>query len=100
MTNATVYLSLCLQELEEVDEKLQKFCTTFQDLYGREHCTPNMHMYLHLKQSILNNGPVYIGVSLLNVLMEFWEACKNWASPELQMLKKFLTYQDLLLLCY
>ena len=41
--------SISLQELEEADEKLQKFCRTFQDLYGREHCTPNMHMHLHLK---------------------------------------------------
>ena len=54
-------------------------------------------MHLHLKESVLNYGPVYGFWCFLferfnEVLGSFQ---KNWISPELQMLKKFITYQDL-----
>ena len=38
---------------------LLQFCKKFQQLYGSDECTPNMHMHLHLKESILDYGPVY-----------------------------------------
>ena len=91
--------SITLESLETPDKKLCEFCKAFEHLYCKEHCTPNMHMHLHLKDSILNYGPVY-GFwcfpfeRFKGVLGSFQ---KNWVSPELQMFKIFLTYQDLLL---
>ena len=38
---------------------LLQFCKKFRQLYGSDECTPNMHMHLHLKESILDYGPVY-----------------------------------------
>lgn len=38
---------------------MTEFCISFVTLYGREKTTPNMHMHLHLKDSILDYGPVY-----------------------------------------
>jgi hypothetical protein len=67
-------------------------------LYGKEHATPNIHMHLHLKDSILNYGPVYafwcFPFERFNGVLGSFQ--KNWVSPELQMIKKFLTYQHLL----
>ena len=35
------------------------FCKTFETLYGRHRVTPNMHLHAHLKDCILDFGPVY-----------------------------------------
>ena len=45
--------------LVSADLYLQQFCKKFQQLYGSEECTPNMHMHLHLKDSLSDYGPVY-----------------------------------------
>lgn len=90
---------ITLQELERADENLVEFCKAFETLYGKENCTPNMHMHLHLKQSVFNYGPVYgfwcFPFERFNGILGSFQ--KNWVSPELQMFRKFLTYQDLLL---
>ena len=56
-------------------------------------------MHLHLKDSVLNYGPVYgfwcYPFERFNGILGNFQ--KNWLSPELQMFKKFLTFQDLLL---
>ena len=44
------------------DKYLLQFCRNFAaltSLFGSEACTPNMHLHLHLKDSILDYGPVY-----------------------------------------
>ena len=41
------------------DLYFQQFCKKYQQLYGSEECTPNMHMHLHLKDSLTDYGPVY-----------------------------------------
>ena len=40
-----------------LDDILFAFCPRFEQLHGAEKCTPNIHMYLHLKQCILDYGP-------------------------------------------
>ena len=47
------------QEVETAHELLKLFNNTFVGLIGKEHCTPNMHMQLHIKSCILDFGPVY-----------------------------------------
>lgn len=36
-----------------------KFCKHVEQLYGANVITPNMHMHLHLKENLLDYGPVY-----------------------------------------
>ena len=68
-------------------------------LYGKEKCTPNMHMHMHLSKSIQNYGPVTafwcFPFERFNGILGTFQ--KNWISPE-QMAKKFISYQDLLLI--
>lgn len=46
-------------DVQTADQYLLHFCRSFQALYGPEACTPNMHLHLHLKESLLDYGPVY-----------------------------------------
>ena len=48
---------LGMSQLSEADVLLQKFCTLVQELYGDRACTINMHMHLHLIQSLQDFGP-------------------------------------------
>ena len=48
-----------MKELDEADEKLMEFCTTFENLYGKDYCNINMHLHGHLHACILDHGPVY-----------------------------------------
>ena len=41
------------------DTYLIKFCKKFEELYGEGRVTPNMHLHGHLKDCILEMGPVY-----------------------------------------
>ena len=90
--------SLSMDDLIRADEKLLEFCRSFEVLYGKERCTPNMHMHMHIKESILNYGPVYgfwcFPFERYNGVLGSFQS--NWISPELQMIRKFITYQDLL----
>ena len=45
--------------LDAADQYLLQFCKVFQRLYGAQHCTINMHLHLHLKEIVLDYGPVY-----------------------------------------
>lgn len=38
---------------------LIEFCTTFQNLYGKENLNMNLHLHGHLKECLLDFGPVY-----------------------------------------
>lgn len=72
---------LCQMTITKVEvisahELLLKFCKTFEDLYGAEKCTPNMHMACHLKECVFDYGPLLrFGVSLSNDIMEQWREC-------------------------
>ena len=39
--------------------RLHKFCKGIENIYGKDICTPNIHMHLHLKQCLIDFGPVY-----------------------------------------
>lgn len=47
------------EECVEADQKLMRFCVMFEALCGKEKCTPNMHLHGHLKDCILDYGPVF-----------------------------------------
>lgn len=49
-------------ELNLADAFLIKFCKTVESLYGKDEITPNMHLHGHLKDVLLDYGP----------MQEFW----------------------------
>jgi len=76
---------------------LTEFCKQFLILYGPTACTPNLHLCLHLKQCLLDYGPVH----------GFWcfsfERCNGCLSNfhtnnkdkvEVQLMRKFLRMQN------
>lgn len=41
------------------DNLLQKFCLSFENLYGEDRVIPNMHLHCHLKECMFDFGPIY-----------------------------------------
>ena len=50
---------ITVEQVNEGDKLLMEFCEAFQNLYGKEHYTINLHLHGHLKQCILDFGPIY-----------------------------------------
>lgn len=83
---------LSLEDINLADALLLQFCKKVEDTHGNSAITPNMHMHGHLKEVILNYGP----------LQEFWcysferyngilgKQPTNNRNIEPQLLKKFL----------
>lgn len=44
---------------KKADEELMSFCKQFEELCGKERCTPNMHLHGHLLECVMDYGPVY-----------------------------------------
>ena len=70
----------------------------FERLYGKEYCTPNIHMMCHICESMFDYGP--LSAFLAFTFERYNGALENtklsWCGPENPMLTKFL---DLQLLC-
>ena len=87
--------------MNEADILLMQFCKTFQELYnnyyGDKKCTPNMHLHCHLHQTILDYGPAHsswcFAFERFNSIFESFQ--KNWIHPEVQLMAKFLRFQDM-----
>ena len=47
------------QNLRDADKHFEEFCQSFVSLYGKEHCTMNLHLHCHLKERVEDYGPVY-----------------------------------------
>ena len=55
---------LCQKSISEMDVNvadvlLTQFCQRVESMYSKSVITPNMHMHCHLKEVILDYGPVY-----------------------------------------
>ena len=85
------------QEILNAHELLVEFCKSFQQLYGANACTPNLHMACHLRESLLDYGPLpafwCFSFERYNGILE--GMCRSWLSPEKQMFSKFLNLQYL-----
>lgn len=46
-------------DIELADRLLLSFCQKFEELYGSAYITPNMHLHCHLKDCVLDYGPLY-----------------------------------------
>ena len=70
--------------------------SSFAKLYGAKHCTVNMHLHLHLKEIVLDYGPVYsfwcFSFERMNgILGDYFTNNQN---IEVQFMKKFLMHQQ------
>ena len=93
---------LCLPLITEVQITkahllIVEFCQMFENLYGANNCTPNMHMACHLKESLLDYGPL---ASFWCFPFERYNGClegmkKSWMGPEKQIFLKFLDLQSM-----
>ena len=85
------------QDVLSADLFLLQFCRTFETLYGKDCCTPNMHLHTHLKQSILDFGPLH---SFWCYAFERYNGIlgsvpTNQKSIESQLMRRFCREQNL-----
>ena len=86
-----------VQEVQDRHVLLLHFFSTFQEKYGRNRVTPNMHLHTHLKACILDYGP----------LCSFWlysfkqfngmlGSCSTNNRPvQIQIMRHFFQKQDI-----
>ncbi|OAD79047.1 hypothetical protein PHYBLDRAFT_164129 [Phycomyces blakesleeanus NRRL 1555(-)] len=51
--------SVTYSEIDSAYQLLREFGKECETLYGESSITPNMHLHMHLRESMLNFGPVY-----------------------------------------
>ena len=84
-----------LSDVARADSLMQQFCVQFERLYGEKACTVNMHLHLHLYQSILDYGPTYgfwlYAFERYNGILGSYHTNNN--AIESQIMRKFLETQ-------
>ena len=84
--------TLSVIEIDLADILLLKFCNRVQELYGSTAITPNMHLHCHLKEIMLDYGPVQefwlFSFERYNGLLES-QPTNNRAIEE-QLMKRFI----------
>ena len=82
-------------EVVIADQYLLQFCRNFEALHGAEVCTPNMHLHLHLKDSLIDYGPIYafwlFSFERFNGLLGTYSTNKR--NIEIQLMRKFINQQ-------
>lgn len=88
--------TITTSDVTQADRYLLEFCKQFALLYGEDRCTPNMHLHLHLKQCLLDYGPVAsfwcFGFERLNGVLGRYHT--NNQTIEAQFMRKFLSDQQ------
>lgn len=51
--------SISVNEIEQFHSMIHEFCVGVEEIYGKEFCTPNIHLHMHIKNCLLDFGPVY-----------------------------------------
>lgn len=78
-------------DLNIADGLILKFCKSAEALYGKSIVTPNMHLHNHLKEVILDHGPITsfwcFSFERFNGILG--SAPTNKRSVELQLMRKF-----------
>lgn len=84
-------------DVATADIFLLNFCRRFEILYGKENCTPNLHLHLHLKDCLLDYGPSHsfwcFSFERFNGLLGSFHT--NRKSVEAQIMRKFVNTQHL-----
>ena len=58
-TSLLCHRAVTLKELDKADALPMDFYEMFEQLYGKERCTIYIHLHGHLKECMLDFGPVY-----------------------------------------
>ena len=84
-------------DIVTTDLLLLTFCKRFEQLYGSENCTPNLHLHLHIKDCLLDYGPSHafwcFSFERYNGLLGSFHTNKR--SIEQQIMRKFVNAQHL-----
>ena len=87
---------ITLEEVQLAHSLLKLFNQTYERLLGKEYCTPNMHMQLHIKDCILDFGPVYgfwcYSFERYNGILGQYQT--NNKSITVQLMRKFLEHHN------
>lgn len=85
--------TISLQEIAEADRHILHFCKTYVTLYGKQYCTPNLHLHGHIASCIEDYGPVYafwlFSFERLNGILGSYHTNNNHVS--LQLMRKFVS---------
>ncbi len=80
-----------IQQVNEGDFLIMEFCKVFEQLYGKQYYTMNLHLHGHLKDCILDYGPVYsfwlFSFERLNGILGSYHT--NCREISLQLMRKF-----------
>ena len=64
---------ISVAEANEAHIFLKAYNNNFSEIYGEQRCKPNMHLALHLRESILDYGPIFsCWTSHLSATTEYW----------------------------
>ena len=89
-------------EIELADAFLLQFCRRAESLYGKNMITPNMHLHCHLKQSLLDYGPIHnfwlFSFERYNGILEHFPS--NNRSIEIQLMQRFIREFELSSSCH
>ena len=85
-------MNLTVSDIELVDCLLTQFCSQVEVLYWPDFITPNMHLHCHLKDCVLDYGPVHnfwlFTYERYNGILENFPT--NHHSIKTQLMKRFL----------
>ena len=88
--------SISMHELDTADSFLMEFCETFERHYGKQHLNINMHLQGHLKECLLDFGPLYafwlFSFERLNGILESYHT--NGHDIPIQLMRRFMATGD------
>ncbi len=88
-------LKISSSDIAQAHTCILNYCKKFEEVCGKEYCTPNMHMACHLKSNLIDYGPIAsfwtFSFERYNGILESMKM--SWRNPEKQMLLKFLDMQ-------
>lgn len=50
---------ITISDINRGDDFIIEFCHRFEQLYGKEYCTPNMHLHCHIAECLRDYGPAH-----------------------------------------
>lgn len=83
---------ITLEQLKLADALLMQFCKRTERMYGKDVITPNMHLHSHLRECILDYGPIHgfwlFSFERFNGILG--QQPNNNRSIEVQLMRRFL----------
>ena len=84
---------ITVMELQKADLMILQFCQKFELLYGKSKVKPNMHLHGHLKECVLDYGPIYhfwcFGFERFNGILSSFKT--NNRCIEIQLMRKLFS---------